>query len=173
MKFDTYTSEIITMGQIDQTMREAGGIDPEKWDVSVDHRNTTRMKEIVESIGWPTVTKVGAEASHFAWLLVQHADHDVLFQKKCLNLMNSQPVTEVRLQELAYLEDRVRTNEGRPQLYGTQFFTDRATNKFGSRPINNLDELDARRMAVGLEPFIEYERRMLETYKNRMKLPNS
>ena len=150
MKFDTYTSEIITMGQIDQTMREAGGIDPEKWDVSVDHRNTTRMK-----------------------LLVQHADHDVLFQKKCLNLMNSQPVTEVRLQELAYLEDRVRTNEGRPQLYGTQFFTDRATNKFGSRPINNLDELDARRMAVGLEPFIEYERRMLETYKNRMKLPNS
>lgn len=56
---------------------------------------------------------------------------------------------------LAYLDDRVRVNAGRPQLYGTQFISDE-TGVLRPQPIQNPDSLDQRRAAIGLEPFAEY-----------------
>lgn len=56
-------------------------------DPAVDQHNTARMKEIIDSLGWPTRTKVGERAEHMAWLLVQHADFDLMWQRRCLALM--------------------------------------------------------------------------------------
>ena len=53
----------------------------------VDRKNLARMKEIVNRSGWPGKTLVGSDGSDAAWLLVQHADSDLAFQKRCLALI--------------------------------------------------------------------------------------
>ncbi|HEY7416520.1 MAG TPA: DUF6624 domain-containing protein [Ktedonobacteraceae bacterium] len=157
--FRVIADEILKRSKVDQEMRKS-----RKWDSSVDIDNTQRMKEIVEQIGWPTISKVGSHASHMAWLLVQHADHDHTFQQMCLNLMKALPSKEVPFKDIAYLEDRVRVGAGHPQLYGTQFYINEA-GAFGPRPIEEPDTLDERRKAVGMEPFSEYVRIMEQLYK--------
>lgn len=57
------------MALSDQDMRTTAMKNPDQWDDSVDQRNTARLKKIVEEIGWPTIPKVGAEASLF-WRIV-------------------------------------------------------------------------------------------------------
>ncbi|NJP26655.1 hypothetical protein OHB01_12515 [Microbispora hainanensis] len=52
---------------------------------------------------------------------------------------------------------------GRPQLYGTQFFSD--GNGFRPYPIEDADHLDDRRAAMGLEPFEQYEAEMRRLYE--------
>jgi hypothetical protein len=143
-------TEIRAMSERDQAMRKSG-----QWDSSIDVANTARMQEIVDRIGWPTVSKVGAQASSSAWLLVQHASHDRAFQKQCLALMQAQSASEVKPSHIAYLEDRVRMGEGQPQLYGTQFYTDEH-GRFGPWPIEDVDNVDLRRASVGLSTLAEY-----------------
>ncbi len=150
--FKAIADEIMKMSEVDQQMRKS-----RQWDSSIDVANTQRMKEIVEQIGWPTRSKVGKDASERAWLLVQHADHDRAFQKRCLDLMKAQAAGEVSPANMAYLEDRVRVGEGRPQFYGTQFYTDEAGN-IGPKPIEDPGHVDERRQAVGLQPLSEYAR---------------
>jgi hypothetical protein len=53
---------------------------------------------------------------------------------------------------------RVRKNAGLPQIYGTQFTVSR--DGFGPYLIDDPENLDRRRAAVGLEPFADYEARM-------------
>lgn len=158
-RLQAIADEIIKMSERDQAMRKS-----RQWDSSIDVANTRRMQEIVQQIGWPTRSKVGAYASDMAWLLVQHADHDRDFQKKCLILMKELPEDEVKVANIAYLEDRVRVGEGRPQVYGTQFFTDEQGN-FGPRPIEDPANIDLRRKKVGLGTLAAYTRLIEEAYQ--------
>ncbi len=164
MKYPDIAKEIIEMARVDQEMRETAAHNPNKWDISVDWHNTKRMKVIVAKIGWPNIVKVGQEAAHMAWLLVQHADHHVAFQKQCLALLLREPKEEIQPREIGYLEDRIRVSEGRPQLYGTQFFLDNDTKTFQPRPIEDLEGLADRRATLGMEPFEDYEKRLRERY---------
>ena len=140
------------MADEDQRMRTEVAAKARQWDASVDERNAHRMRAIVSEIGWPTISKVGAQAEHMAWLLVQHAE--LSFQKECFALMEREPADEVCARHLAYLEDRIRVREGLPQRYGTQL----QRGDGGWEPLPTLDpeDLDARRLAIGLEPMAEY-----------------
>jgi hypothetical protein len=151
----------------DQEMRKRalennGIIDGDEFE-TVDQRNTERMKEIVERIGWPTISKVGEDVSNDAWLIVQHADHDVEFQKQCLTLMKAAEKGDVSLRNIAYLEDRVAVNEKRPQIYGTQFWEHDGL--FEPRPIEEPDKVDERRKSIGMETLEEYREEMFRVYK--------
>jgi hypothetical protein len=132
---------------------------------AVIRRNTQRMKEIIAEIGWPTRSKVG-DASWRAWLLVQHSDHDLDFQRECLRMMIEQPAGEVRLKDIAYLDDRTRVYEGRLQLYGTQFYVDE-TGTYGPRPIEDPEGLEERRKQMGMESFSEYRQSLLELSRKK------
>ncbi len=55
--------------------------------LELDRRNTARMQEIVDRYGWPGIAMVGQDGEYAAWLLVQHADRDHAFQKRCLVLI--------------------------------------------------------------------------------------
>lgn len=79
--------ELLEMARTDQKMRTNARQNMSQWDDSIDKRNTARLKEIVDQIGWPTISKVGADASHAAWLLVQHAYTEPQFMQSCLELM--------------------------------------------------------------------------------------
>jgi len=159
--FPQIAAEMQRMVEVDQAMRKMTGADA-SWDGEVDVRNTARMKEIVADIGWPTTSKVGPEGASNAWLLVQHADHDVDFQEYCLGLMKEASPADVDKTDIAYLEDRVRVNRGRGQLYGTQFRQE--NNKHVPRPIEDEENVDARRAALGMGPLSEQVEHMYKKY---------
>lgn len=118
-------AELLAMAKADQAMRIRASKDMSSWDASVDQRNTARLKAIVAAIGWPTISKVGMEASHGAWLLVQHATAEPAFMKQCLKLMRDAPEGDVVPATIAYLEDRLLIMEGKPQIYGTSILRSR------------------------------------------------
>ena len=127
-----------------------------------------QMKLIVNKYGWPTSKLVGKRASHFAWLLVQHAD-DVKFQEDCLKFIKEAGGNdEVARSEVAFLTDKILVNKGKPQIYGTQFYF----NKNGElipRPIFNLPHLDDRRKTMGLGSFNEYKVEIEREWKNESR----
>lgn len=133
----------------------------------VDHKDTERMKWIVREFGWPTPEMVGAEAANNAWLLVQHADADRPFQKKCLALI--EPLAKSHVIEgryYAYLFDRVQTGDGKLQRFGTQgAFTDKL---LWISPVADPRRVDADRKLYGLEPLEEYAKGLAELYKKQL-----
>lgn len=160
IRFSEIATEIEAMAEKDQAMRaraeENRGVIESEEDDNLDRKNTERMKELVAEIGLPTKSKVGEEASHKAWLLVQHADHDVPFQKHYLQLMKEAYDGDVDKKDIAYLEDRVRVNEGMSQLYGTQFYIDQVHKMYVPRPIEDSENVDKRRQEIGLDVMEEY-----------------
>jgi hypothetical protein len=162
IEFPEISTELLRMVEIDQEMRAKEIDEPDSWDESVDMQNTARMHEIVNQVGWPSISKVGAAASSAAWLLVQHADHDVEFQKHCLSLMK-QEAGDVARHDIAYLEDRTRVNEGRPQLYGTQF--NNVEGAFVSRDMEDPAQVDERRRQMGLPTLAENLEEMYQKYR--------
>lgn len=155
----TVGQELVRMAETDQAMRNRA-MQGETWDSAVDSVNTERLKAIVQEHGWPTISKFGLEASQSAWLIVQHADHDVDFQSYCLELMQNENSDNINLTHLAYLEDRVRVNRRQPQLYGTQFFG--TGTELKPQPIEDEEHLDERRAKVGLDSFEEYKKQIEE-----------
>ena len=153
------------MAIIDQRMRRKAmktGI----WDKRIDRKHTLKMKEIIKRYGWPTINLVGKKANKNAWLLVQHADHDIRFQKRCLKLMKDIYKINsnlINITNIAYLKDRILVNKGKAQLFGTQFYANKK-GIFGPRPIKDIKNLDKRRKEYGLPPFSEYKR-LLKSYK--------
>jgi hypothetical protein len=87
--------------------------------------------------------------------VVQHAIGEPAFVRRGLALLRDAVARgDAEPAQLAYLEDRVATFEGRPQRYGTQFDWDDA-GVLSPRPLEDPDGVDARRLALGLEPLAE------------------
>ena len=121
----------------------------------IDRRNTERMKRIVDRYGWPGKSLVGADGAHAAWILVQHADHDRPFQRRCLNLLTEAVKKgEASGEDLAYLTDRVRVGDDEKQVYGTQLRE--VDGQYEPFPIEDELNVDARRKSVGLPPLADY-----------------
>jgi hypothetical protein len=126
----------------------------------IDAANTKWLAGILKQHGWPSNSLVGKDGANAAWLLIQHADADTKFQRRCLDLMAKLPKDEVAPQNLAYLTDRVLLAEGQKQRYGTQFA--HINGKLQPKPIEDEANVDARRAEVGLPPLAEYAK-VLET----------
>lgn len=153
--------EIFAMVEADQKMRQSY-----EWNSEVDNSNTERMKEIIRQYGWPGKTLVGEEAANGAWLLVQHADHDVEFQNQALKFLQEAVAKgEAEKINAAYLIDRVRVNNGHPQIFGTQFYKNKE-DKFGPRPVEDIEHIEERRKEFGLGLFSEYEQLMYQKHKS-------
>lgn len=121
----------------------------------VHHRNAVRLSAIMEDIGWPTKTVVGAEAADAAWLVLQHSIGDPPVMRRGLALLADAVARgDAKPAQLAMLEDRVRTLSGLPQRYGTQFDWDEQGTMSPKR-LEDPDGVDARRAAVGLGPLRE------------------
>jgi uncharacterized protein DUF6624 len=122
----------------------------------VDTGNIRWLAGVLATRGWPGRTMVGEDGAEAAWLLAQHADRDPEQQRAFLEALRGAVADgEASPANLAYLEDRVRVADGRPQLYGTQFaLTD---GEFRPCPIEDPDRLDERRAGAGLGTFAAYE----------------
>jgi hypothetical protein len=132
----------------------------------IDKKNTARMKAIIDKHGWPGHSLVGKDGAHAAWLLVQHADKDRAFQKRCLQLLErAVQAKEATGVDLAYLTDRVRIGEDKKQVYGTQFRE--VDGKMEPFPIEDEANVEKRRKEVGLGSLAEYRKRLEEVYKKK------
>ncbi|HSX29681.1 MAG TPA: DUF6624 domain-containing protein [Candidatus Saccharimonadales bacterium] len=158
-------AKIQAMAQADQAMRNNAINNDAPWDSSLDKLHTKRLKKIIERYGWPSFSLVGPQVSNDAWLLVQHADHDAAFQEECLRLMKALPAGEVRLANIAYLEDRILVGRGKLQLYGTQFMG--VGKDLAPQPIKDETHLDERREAMKLGPFADYKKLMFKEYGDK------
>lgn len=163
--------ELRQMAEADQAVRLGDGkTSPEtRLDeiAAIDAKHLPRLKQIVAETGWPKVSRVGTDGAHNMWLLVQHMDVDIAFQKQCLALM--EPLAdkgEALLDDFAYLTDRVRVAEKRYQVYGTQWFRN-AKGEFEPRAIEDEKEVDARRQKVGLPTMAEYKKQLEALYNPR------
>jgi len=129
----------------------------------IDSANTEWLNDLVDARGWPGRSLVGEDGARAAWLLAQHADGRPDLQHKFLDLLRAAVAAgDAAGFDLAYLEDRVRGADGRPQLYGTQF--EGRGEDLAPRPIEDPDRLEERRAAVGLPPFAEYEAQIRARY---------
>lgn len=132
---------------------------------AIDAKNTKMLRAIVAKHGWPTISTFGKKASHQAWLLAQHADHDPEFQAEVLSLM--WPLLknqEIAPNNYAYLYDRLAVKAKQQQFYGTQGYND-GNDGWMPFSINGLGEsnqiisngrdlavLNARRRSMKIEP---------------------
>lgn len=149
-------------------------LDNKKSDLAkISRKHKVKLKKIIKEIGWPTIPKVGKEASCAAWLIVQHADHDVKFQESCLSLMKSLPEGDVLKKQIAYLTDRIMVNKGKKQIYGTQFYLNKK-NVFGPRPIKDLKNIEKRWQEMEMsskswETFSDYKDCLIKKYQKDFK----
>lgn len=142
-------------------IKEEGGL-------TVDGINRYRLKEIFIEYGFPTREMVGKDAMQGIFLMIQHADGDIEWQKGQLsNIEMAVERGDMDGQSYAYLYDRIQINNGKKQLYGTQFAdVDPINRTVTLAETDNMDSLDHRRMAVGMMPIEMYKEYMLSNLQN-------
>ncbi len=116
----------------------------------VHKRNARRLRRIIQSVGWPGTDLVGPDGAKAAWLVLQHAIAEPELVRRTLPLLEA----AVRAgaadpAHAAFLEDRIRFFEGRPQRYGTQLDWD-ADGNLSPGEVEEPERLDDRRLAAGL-----------------------
>jgi hypothetical protein len=153
--------ELLAMGALDQAVRGGPvppGVDPAALLIDrVDLDNRTRLAEIFDEHGWPGWSLVGEDGSTAAWQVVQHADLDLAFQQRGLELLSSAVEEgDASPGDLAYLVDRVQVAMGEPQTYGTQWQLDESGMWEPRTPIAEEESVDERRRAAGLSTLDEY-----------------
>jgi hypothetical protein len=168
--------EVLAMEQADERVREtiASLIQSAPQDTAalrraaaeqdrVDEVNATRLQAIIREHGWPARSEVGPEAATAAFLIVQHADHDVAFQKEYLAFLEQEHARgQAPGEAVAQLADLTRLAEGRPQLYGTQ--VDILNGQLVVAPLEDEAGVDRRRATLGLGPLAEYIARVKQAY---------
>ncbi len=153
MNAQGYAAEILAMAQEDLRVRDMlaktgalfDGYHPDM--ERVHTRNAKRLDDIIQAIGWPSPACVGTDAADAAWLIVQHAISLPDFQRRMLALIEQS--NDIPAWQAAYLADRIRVFEGRPQIYGTQFDWD-DTGNLSPHPIANPEGVNQRRASIGL-----------------------
>ncbi len=105
---------------------------------------------------WPGRTLVGEDGARAGWLVAQGAIDDVGLQRRCLEMLElAVALGDADPVHLAYLHDRVLMNDGRDQLYGSQFVL-AADGDLEAWPVDDPVAVDARRARLGLVSFAEH-----------------
>lgn len=136
-----------------------------------DSINLIQVKSILDHYGWVGADQVGQKANSALFLVIQHADLPTQLKylpllRKAVKAKKAQPSA------LALLEDRVALGEGKNQIYGTQIGGDN-TDKPYVLPLDDPDNVDRRRKAVGLSTMSSYVKRWgikwdVELYKKAL-----
>lgn len=114
--------------------------------------NGRALQALVNVHGWPGISRVGLAGARTAWLIAQHAICTPGLQRVFLQLLTAAAESDdAPMQQVALLTDRIRCNEGRPQVYGTVLDWTEA-GELGCE-IEDPATVDERRAAVGLPPY--------------------
>lgn len=127
---------------------------------AIHDRNAARLAEMINKNGWPGVSLAGEDGEEAAWIIAQHAIAQPAFQRRCLALLEAAVESgEAPKWQAAYLTDRIRFNERKAQVYGTQFDWDEG-GVMSPWLIEDAGHVEERRLAAGLEPLAEVVAKM-------------
>ncbi len=136
--------------------------------LETNRRNTARLREIVDEHGWPGRSLVGKLGADSAWLLLQHADTEQEFRRRCIELLH------VAVQEgnadprhLGLIADRVQSVEDQHQVFGTNIIVEEGRPQL-QWPLLEPDRVDLLRREIGLPPL---EQDMASKVKGHRLLP--
>jgi hypothetical protein len=116
-----------------------------------DAENIAWLKSQVNSNGWPKRCAAGKAGSLTAMLIAQHADlASRLTMAKALESTVGEGQADAG--QLAYLQDRNLVEQGKPQIYGTQWKAEGVL-----YPVADPAQMEARRAAIGLGPSADYK----------------
>ena len=121
----------------------------------VDSLNLITVTTLLDNEGWLGPQDVGMFASQGLFLVIQHAN--LATQEKYFPMIEKAEKDGKTLSSnLAILKDRIAVRKGEDQLYGSQGFTDKTTKKKFLYPIVDVDNLESRRVSMGLPPMDKY-----------------
>ena len=153
-------SELLAMRAEDRRVREeliaSGEMDGSRY-VSkmeeVHRRNAARLRELIAVYGWPGEDIAGKDGAEAAWFIAQHSIGEPGFQHLALKLIQACAAEgRTTAWHAAYLEDRIATQEGKPQRYGTQWMDDPVDGRTRPMPLADAERVDEWRSSVGLGP---------------------
>ena len=163
--WNAISAELLEMARADLALRDDLARDGSLFQgyhprmAALHQRHGTRLAALIDAHGWPGRSRVGEASARAAWLILQHAIANPPLMRRGLTLLQGGASEgEVSPLEVAMLEDRIRTFEGRPQRYGTQFDWDEH-GRLSPLPLEDPAGVDARRRAIGLGPLAQDLRR--------------
>lgn len=122
----------------------------------IDHADAAWLKADLRAHGWFTISAYGADADRAAWSIVQHARHDLPFQKEALAML--EPLWrsgETNGQNFAALYDQTALAEGRPARFGVVGECT-APGVWTPAPQEDPAATDEWRAKAGLPPLADY-----------------
>jgi hypothetical protein len=116
--------------------------------LQADSARARALTAILDSVGFPRRSLVGAKGADAAMRIAQHNGQ---LQPRVFALAKALPRGEVSPEALAMMEDRLLVAQGKPQRYGSHF-SGLASGKFALAPVEDPRQLAARRDSAGLMP---------------------
>lgn len=115
--------------------------------------NTKNLIQLLDKYGWPTATSVTEYAAAGAALIINHTNYELRDRyfpmlEKAFKQGEAQPL------RYAKMKDRLLVEEGKEQLYGTQWKFENS--KRVPHPIKAPEYVDKRRKEIGLGPLSIY-----------------
>jgi hypothetical protein len=134
---------------------------------TIDRQNSVDFKKLLELYAWFPISQFGAATDEDAWLLFEQIDFDAPYRRKVLAVI--EPLVaknETNPVNFAFMVDRVATSyqdpaKRKPQRYGTQGECS-GPNTWDPFPVEDPQNLDARRTEVGLGPMAEHKAHFAE-----------
>lgn len=143
--------QLQTMARQDKAARERKWIDPRET-AALAEQATALLESVFNQYGWPKISVFDTIPCNNFWILVQHQSPAV-HEQMLPSLKSAVDEGEAEKMEYAYLFDRVQTEEGKLQHWGTQ--TKCEDGHAVLYPVDEVANIDKRRKAVGLGPLGE------------------
>lgn len=148
--------ELMKMRSVDQLYRQGNG-DPAVLLTTIDSLNRIKLDSLINIYGWLGYKEVGKSGENASFLIAQHADRDLEFQKKCILLMNKELLNgNIYPANFALLYDRIKVNSNEAQLFGSQVEMNATSNSFEPKKTMSYQLLNAYRLYLGLGTIESY-----------------
>lgn len=120
--------------------------------VKKGHENLEKVISLIEKCGMPTLQEVNQQQMDAIWLVLHHAPQKEYMKKYLPQLKQAAKNGDIKWNALATIIDRVRMNDGEPQLYGSQI------SKGKLYDLEEPEYVDQRREEMGMESLKVYLR---------------
>ena len=120
----------------------------------IDDQNIKVVCDILDKYGFIEKERIGYKASYAQYLVIQHAPHEIKlkYQSVIEEAVNNGKLSR---SDYAHFVDRVLVEEGKKQIYGTQYKFDEKSGKYELEPIENNENINEIRKEMGLPSFEE------------------